>query len=78
MMRKWTKVLPFWVIEKICLGYTGDDGYMRGTRGEEIPIRFYDFADGTWIVKSQRIILEHRRQKLEEEIEEIDRKLGNQ
>lgn len=78
-MRLWIKILPYIIVEKLALEINGDSGYIRGRHIEkEIPVRLWRIYDGTWIVKSEKNVLEHEKAKYERKIEEIDKILGGE
>ena len=70
-LRKWIKILPFFIVENICMKFNCN--YQK--IGQKTFL-MYDMFNGIFLLKDVDISLRERKKKLENELEEINDKLN--
>lgn len=72
-IRSWVKILPYWVVERICLKFCGHYAYLDKTQ-----VRCWMMSDGVWLCKDVKHELKNKKHRLEMELEEINDALGEE
>lgn len=77
-IRWFVKVLPYFIIEKLILRFNYDfRATLYLTDKHSIPVTTWAISPGVWIVKSQKVVLERNRAKLESKIADINAELDD-
>lgn len=76
MIKKWVKILPYWIVMKLCRSMNADWG-----TGKERKIRYYQIDEGEFVVFSeelQEVFDKRRRERKEEKINKKLEKINKQ
>jgi len=72
MLRKWVKLLPYFIIEKYILGNVS----VIHCKLDNDPVEAYMLRDGVFLVKSQKRVLLERKWELKKELQKIEDRLN--
>ncbi len=72
MLRKWVKILPYFIIEKYILGNVS----VIHCKLDNDPVVAYELRDGVFLVKSQKKVLLEKKWALERELSQIEKRIN--
>jgi len=77
-LRRWVRILPFFLIEKWVKGSNMDRGVLipQGYGAKGIPVKFEQVYDGVFICYSEELELKQRLQDIEREKDQINERLS--
>jgi hypothetical protein len=73
MIRNWVKILPFFIIEHICMKVGYKDYQKIGTK----TYIMHQITNGLFLLKDIDLTLREKRSKLLKELDKIDKELGD-
>ena len=80
MIKKWVKILPYWIVVRFCRNFSGDYGKL--VAGRELDVRYFQIDEGEFVVFSKEVQDafnkrrdERRKEKNNKKLDKINKQL---